>query len=86
MDQLEHEIDQLTSRAAAVNNSLDTMQAQQQKMGVGMRGDIVSRQASMKLNLSKAQEAFNHGDAGRAQRYADLTQSDLGALEKFLGR
>ncbi|MGC2111765.1 MAG: serine/threonine-protein kinase [Candidatus Korobacteraceae bacterium] len=86
MDQLEHEIDQLTARAAAVNNSLDTMQAQQRASGYGMRGDIVMKQASMKTNLAKAQDAFQHGDASRAQRYADLTQSDLATLEHFLGR
>jgi hypothetical protein len=86
MDELEHQIDQLTARAAAVNNSLDTMQHQQQASGYGMRGDIVSRQASMKLNLSKAQDAFEHHDAARAERYAALTQSDLQVLEHFLGR
>jgi len=86
MDQLEHEIDQLTARAEAVNNSLDTMQAQQRASGYGMRGDIVAKQSSMKLNLSKAQDAFQHGDAARAQRYADLAQNDVSALEHFLGR
>ena len=86
MDQLEHEIDQLTARAEAVNNSLDTMQAQQRASGYGMRGDIVAKQASMKLNLSKAQDAFQHGDATRAQRYTALAQSDVSALEHFLGR
>ena len=86
MDELEHQIDQLTARAASVNNSLDTMQRQQQASGYGMRGDIVARQESMKLNLSKAQEAFEHHDAARAQRYAALAQSDLQTLEHFLGR
>ncbi|MGB8889180.1 MAG: serine/threonine-protein kinase [Candidatus Korobacteraceae bacterium] len=86
MDELEHQIDQLTARAAAVNNSLDTMQRQQQASGYGMRGDIVAKQASMKMNLSKAQEAFDHHDAARAERYAALTQSDLSTLEHFLGR
>ncbi len=86
MDELEHEIDQLAARAAAVNNSLDIMQEQQHQQGVGTRGDVVMRQASMKNDLAKAQDAFQHGDAVRAQRYADLTQSDLGVLEHFLGR
>jgi serine/threonine protein kinase len=86
LDQLEHEIDQLSSRAVAVNNSLDIMQEQQHQQGVGMRGDIVMRQASMKNNLAKAQDALQHGDVTRGQRYADLTQSDLDALEHFLGR
>ena len=86
MDEIEHQVDQLTARAAAVNNSLDTMQRQQQASGYGMRGDIVAKQASMKLNLSKAQDAVEHHDVARAERYAALTQSDLSALEHFLGR
>jgi serine/threonine-protein kinase len=86
MDELEHEIDQLNARAAAVNNSLDIMQEQQHQQGVGMRGDIVMHQSSMKTNLRKAQDALQQGDAARAQRYADMTQTDLAALEHFLGR
>ncbi len=86
LDEIEHQVDQLTARAAAVNNSLDTMQRQQQASGYGMRGDIVAKQASMKLNLSKAQDAVEHHDVARAERYATLTQSDLSTLEHFLGR
>jgi serine/threonine-protein kinase len=86
LDEIEHQVDQLTARAAAVNNSLDTMQRQQQASGYGMRGDIVAKQASMKLNLSKAQDAVEHHDVSRAERYAALTQSDLSTLEHFLGR
>lgn len=86
LDEVEHEIDQLTARAAAVNNSLDIMQEQQHQQGVGMRGDIVMHQSSMKTNLRKAQDALQQGDATRAQRYADLTQTDLAVLEHFLGR
>jgi hypothetical protein len=86
LDEIEHQVDQLTARAAAVNNSLDTMQRQQQASGYGMRSDIVAKQASMKLNLSKAQDAVEHHDVSRAERYAALTQSDLSTLEHFLGR
>jgi hypothetical protein len=86
LDAIEHEIDQLTSRAAAVNNSLDTLQHQQQAEGYGLRGDIAAKQASMKLNLSKAQTAIGANDGARAKRYADLAASDVEALERFLGR
>ena len=40
----------------------------------------------MKINLSKAQDAIERGDATRAKRYKDLTEADVDALEKFLGR
>jgi serine/threonine protein kinase len=86
LDAIEHEIDQLTSRAAAVNSSLDTLQRQQQAEGYGLRGDIASKQVSMKINLSKAQNAIGQNDAARAKRYADMATADVEALEKFLGR
>jgi serine/threonine protein kinase len=85
MDELEHQVDQLSNRAAAVNSSLDRLQQQQAASGFGLRGDMAARQASMKNNLSKAQEAVERGDAARAKKYTDLAQSDLDALEHFLG-
>ena len=86
LDKLEHEIDQLTSRSAAVNASVTTLQRQQAASGYGLRGDMVAKQASMNLNLSKAQEAIVHNDAERARRYAEKATADIEALEKFLGR
>src|SRR5260370_22432430 len=84
LDAIEHAIDQLSSRAAAVNSSLDNLQAQQQASGYGLRGDISSKQASMKMNLAQAQDAINHNEAARAKRYAKVTDADVEALEKFL--
>jgi hypothetical protein len=86
LDAVEHDIDQLSNRVEAVNGSLDNLRAQQQAQGLGLRGDIASRQASMKLNLAKAQDAIEHNDAARAKRYAQMTDADVEALEKFLGR
>jgi serine/threonine-protein kinase len=86
LDALEHEIDQLSSRAAAVNNSLENLQRQQAASGFGLRGDMASKQSSMKNNLAKAQDAIEHNDLERAKRYSSLAESDVEALEKFLGR
>ncbi|HUM03904.1 MAG TPA: serine/threonine-protein kinase [Terriglobales bacterium] len=83
---LEDEIDQLTARAGAVNSSLDHLRQQQASAGYGLRGDISGRQELMKVNLSRAQEAAEKGDAIKAKKYVDKTQADLDVLEKFLGR
>ena len=83
--QLEDEIDQLTARAGAVNSSLDRLRQQQSAAGYGLRGDISERQESMKVNLSRAQDAAEKGDAAKAKKYVDKTQADLDVLEKFLG-
>lgn len=86
LDELEPQIDQLNNRAAAVNNSLNTMQRSMQKDGLALRGDIVSRQMSMNTNLGKAKQAFGQQDPDRASRYAALTEADVKQLETFLGR
>ncbi len=85
LDELEHEVDQLSNRAAAVNSGLDHLQLQQSAAGYGLRGDIVERQASMKANLFKAEEAMQHRDAARTKKYVDLAGKDLEVLERFLG-
>ncbi len=70
------ELDQLSNRAAAVNSGLDHLQQQQSAAGFGLRGDMVAHQASMKANLSKAEEALQHGDVARAKKFGDLAERD----------
>ena len=84
-DEVEHQIDQLSSRAAAVNSSLDRLQQQQSAAGYGLRGDMAAKQASMKTNLSRAESAIQSGDLPKAKKYADMAASDTEALEHFLG-
>jgi hypothetical protein len=86
LDRLEKEVDQLSNRAAAVNSGLDRLQQQQASAGYGLRGDMVARQASMKNNLSKAEEAVQRGDVARADKFTKAAESDVEALERFLGR
>jgi eukaryotic-like serine/threonine-protein kinase len=85
LDELELAVDQLSSRAEAVNNSLDRLQQQQNAAGFGLRGDMAARQASMKANLSRTQEAIQHGDLARTKKYLDLAGRDVEVLERFLG-
>jgi len=61
-------------------------QQQQARQGLGLRGDMAARQESLKLNLSKAEEAIRQHDGARAERYKALTEADVDALERFLGR
>ena len=86
LDEVEKQIDQLYSRVAAVNSSLDRLAQQQASAGYGLRGDMAGHQSSMKINMSKAQNAIEHNDVERAKRYASATEADLEVLEKFLGR
>jgi outer membrane murein-binding lipoprotein Lpp len=86
VEELEHRIDQLSTRAAAINNSLDRLKRQQEAAGYGLRGDMAAAQANMQMNLSKAQSAMEHGDAVKAKKYTDLASASAGTLEHFLGR
>ena len=86
MEQLQDDIDHLASRAASVNGSLDRLKQQQAAAGYGLRGDIAEHEESMKINLSRAQDAAEHNDLAKATKYFDRTTTDLEALESFLGR
>jgi serine/threonine-protein kinase len=86
VEELEHRIDQLSSRAAAIDNSLNRMQKQQAAAGYGLRGDMLAAQASMQTNLQKAQSSMEHGDPVKAKKYADAAAANAETLEQFLGR
>ena len=85
-DELENEVDQLLTRASAVNSSLDSLKQQQARQGLGLRGDIAARQEAMNLNLSRAREAISQRNVTRLQRFKALAEADVEALERFLGR
>jgi eukaryotic-like serine/threonine-protein kinase len=84
--ELEQQVDQLSSRAAAVNASLDRLQQQPAAAGYSLRGDMVARQATMRSNLARAQRAVEQGDPAKAKRYVEQADNDVEALEHFLGR
>jgi serine/threonine-protein kinase len=86
LEELQDEIDHLAARVASVNSSVDRLRQQQEASGFGLRGDMAEHQESMKINLSRAQDAAEHSDTAKAKKYYDRTTADLEALEKFLGR
>jgi eukaryotic-like serine/threonine-protein kinase len=86
LEALQDEIDHLAARVASVNTSVDRLKQEQAASGFGLRGDMAEHQESMKINLSRAQDAAEHSDTAKAKKYYDRTTADLEALEKFLGR
>jgi hypothetical protein len=83
---VEHDVDQLSNRAAAVSSGLNRLQQQQGAAGYGLRGDMVERGASMNNNLARAEDAVRHRDLVRAKRFARMAENDIEVLERFLGR
>lgn len=85
-EEVEHRVDDIDSRSAAVSQSLDNMQRQQAAAGYGLRGDIVSAQQRMNTDLSKAKSAMQKQDTKSAKKYLDMAEAELSTIEKFLGR
>ncbi|HXJ92509.1 MAG TPA: protein kinase [Terriglobia bacterium] len=86
MDELEHQMDQLTSRAAAAKDSVETIRREQSQQGLNLRGDISAAEQRMDTYMGKAQSAFQNQDAKSTKRYLDLAEPEIETLEKFLGR
>ena len=86
LDAMEKEIDQLDSRAAAAEGSIDALEQQLHQTGLGLRGDVVASRASMRTDIARAKQAMEASDAERARHYIDLAHHELEHLETFLGR
>jgi len=84
--ELGDQVDQISSRAAAVNGSLEILQKQQAAQGLGLRGDMVASQQRMQIDIAKAQSALQAQDVDNAQKYLDMATAETEQLEHFLGR
>jgi len=82
----EKQADQLSSRAAAVSQSLDNLKRQQAAQGYGLRGDIVAAEQRMQINMARAEAALQKQDAAKAKEYMDLAEMEVETIERFLGR
>jgi hypothetical protein len=83
---LRDQIDQLTSRAAAVNAGLDSLEKQQEAQGYGLRGDMVAAQQRMQTDIARAESALHEKDVDSTQQYLGMAEAETEKLEKFLGR
>jgi serine/threonine-protein kinase len=85
MEELEQDVDQISSRAVAASDSLDGMRRELGTQGLNLRGDIASSEELMKSNLDKARRALQNQDAKNARRYLTMAQAQMEKIEKFLG-
>lgn len=86
MEAVNHQMDQLTARASAVDSSVDTLRQEQQRNGYSLRGDMATAQSLMHTYLGRAQDAINQNDPATAQKYLDMADAQASKLEKFMGR
>ena len=86
MDDLEKQVDQLDSRAAAVESSLTGLEQSMHQSGLGLRGDIVASRANMRNDIAKAKQSLEGMDTDRAQQFITMAGHELDKLETFVGR
>ena len=84
-EELERQLDELSSRANAASSSLDTLQREQAAQGLNLRGDIAASRERLHTYTTKAQAAMQNQDARNTQKYLSLAQGELETIEKFLG-
>ena len=85
LDEMEKEVDHLDGRAASVESSLDTLEQEMHRDGLGLRGDMVAARSNMRTDIAKAKQAMDSGDTARARHYLDLAHREVEKLEAFLG-
>lgn len=86
LDELEHQIDQLSSRATAAKDGVENLRRQMSQQGLNLRGDIAAAEQRMDTYIGKAQAAFQNQDAKSTRKYMDQAETEVETLEKFLGR
>jgi hypothetical protein len=76
----------LGTRANTARAALATMKQQQARMGVNLRGDIMTAEQRMEFYLDEAEAAVRAGEAGKAKTSLQTAERALEIVEKFLGR
>jgi hypothetical protein len=83
---LRDQIDQINSRAAAVDAGLDSLERQQEAQGYGLRGDMVASRQRMHADIARAESSLHEKDVDSTQNYLSMAEAETGKLEQFLGR
>jgi type IV secretory pathway VirB10-like protein len=83
---LRDQIDQINSRAAAVDAGLDSLERQQEAQGYGLRGDMVAGRQRMHADIARAESSLHDKDVDSTQNYLSMAEAEAEKLEQFLGR
>jgi serine/threonine-protein kinase len=76
----------LATRAVAVKSSINNLKAEQNRQGLGLRGDIAAGLQRMEYFLDQTEDALKRGDADAARKNLSNAERETGKLEAFLGR
>ncbi len=76
----------LASRAGAISTTLQNLQNEQKRSGLGLRGDISASWKRMEYYMDQAEAAISAKDPALAKENMDSADREIQTLEKFLGR
>jgi serine/threonine-protein kinase len=76
----------LASRAGAISSTLQNLQNEQKRSGLGLRGDISASWKRMEYYMDQAEAAISAKDPAMAKEHMDSAEREIQTLEKFLGR
>jgi serine/threonine-protein kinase len=76
----------MASRAGAVSSSLQNLQTEQKRSGLGLRGDVSASWKRMEYYMDQAEAAISAKDPALAKEHMDSAEREISTLEKFLGR
>ncbi|MCU1257602.1 MAG: serine/threonine protein kinase [Bryobacterales bacterium] len=86
LSELRDRMMQISARTTSIEASLNKLQQEQAKQGLGLRGDMVAAQQRLNYQLNEADSNLKQGDHVNAKKRLDAAERELETIEKFLGR
>jgi predicted nucleic acid-binding Zn-ribbon protein len=86
LEQAREHFGKLSARASAIRESLRTLEEEQKKQGLGLRGDISASWKRMEYHLDEADSALKREDVAAGKRNMKQAEREADKLEEFLGR
>ncbi len=86
LQQVREQLAMVSTRAAGIRTSLQTLQRTQAASGLNLRGDMQDAANLMNTYLQGANAALNAGDGAQAKSFMDKAERQVERLEKFLNR
>ena len=86
LDELRHRQTLMAVRAGAIKGSLDRLQQEQARAGLGISSDLVATNQRMAYYMDLAEAAIRDGKPDVAQKHLDNAERELSKLEDRFGR
>jgi eukaryotic-like serine/threonine-protein kinase len=85
-DEQENRFVHMSSRAAAMKTSFETLRNQQAAAGYSPSGEFTKAVSSMDQFLGRAEAALSNHDGATAKKYMDMAEPQIEILERKFGR